>query len=499
MADPKITLTQLKRSRWLLASAAVVLIIAAAAAIGFSFSLRDQKTGQTTAEWPQDELDLSGVPSVAFERGNSLAVGTSGPFNIINPLFSTSEGENDAVSLIFESLVLVDETGDPEGLLALSWTFEAETRQLTFILRDDHTFRDGRVLNADDVIFTYQCLLAASYDGPMQGRFANITAVTRGKSDHEVVFTFASSVGQPDYRLFTIGILKSDHYQFSFDNIYKMDDSTILPEGTGAYALKSMQETEIVLALRSGYGSLIKTIAIREVDSADKYTLLQNGELDIVRNTWDFRMQSRADTLQGYQLTRFSTSADSYFLVNPELKASNIIQLPSQRLAVLLTAAGLQLSDLQLSALEGLAGSNLRLYYFAGLDDKITQENRLKAARIINRLAAAGLSIEAVATDWPEMAAKANRGDYDIMLLPVTANNRLPAKTVIMSHDLQPGASAIVAEYRHEVYIVSKRLLQLDINPGSHPYAALAGSWTDHLENVMILNPDGSLYKEVNP
>jgi hypothetical protein len=93
-----------------------------------------------------------------------------------------------------------------------------------------------------------------------------------------------------------------------------------------------------------------------------------------------------------------------------------------------MTAAGRQLSNLQISALEGLAGRHLILYYFAGLDDAITQENRLKAERIINRLLAAGLSVEAAALDWPEMAERAIRGDYDIMLMPVTANNRLPAK-----------------------------------------------------------------------
>jgi hypothetical protein len=68
-----------------------------------------------------------------------------------------------------------------------------------------------------------------------------------------------------------------------------------------------------------------------------------------------------------------------------------------------------------------------------------------------------------------------------------------------MDDEVQPGASAVIAEYRHEVYLVSNRLFQVSINPGSHPFAAYAGSWTDHLENVMILNPDGSLYEEVKP
>jgi ABC-type transport system substrate-binding protein len=300
-----------------------------AAVIGYGFGLSGLQAGPTTAGLPLDENDLSAVPPAAFHRGSSLVVGASGPFSIINPIFSSAEGENDAVSLIFESLVIIDENGDPEGLLALSWSYDPDTRQLIFNLRQDHAFRDGRVLNADDVVFTYQCLLSASYDGPMQGRFSSMTGVMRGQSDDEVIFQFDSSVARPDFRLFTVGILKADDYQIPFDRVFEMDDRAITPEGSGAYALQSMTENEIVLALRSGYGSRVKKITILKVNSAEKYSLLQNGDLDIVRNAWDVRMQSRADSLRAYQMIRFSTSVDCYFLVNPELKATNVIQLPS--------------------------------------------------------------------------------------------------------------------------------------------------------------------------
>ena len=485
--------------RGLLTALALMLIVIIAIVIGEKFQMTADRLTAGSTEPQSGSADLADVHASSFARGSTLVVGTTDPFSIIHPLYSTGEGENDAAALIFESLVLVDETGEPDGLLAVSWSYEPENHTLIFKLRDDHTFRDGRVLDASDVVYTYQCLLADSYDGPMQERFDLISSVSAGQSDSEVVFVLDSSVESPDFNLFTIGILKSDYYQTPLDRVYEMGINAHEPEGSGAYALVSLSETEAVLELRGGYGSTVRSIIIREVESSDKYTLLMNGELDIVRNNWDIRMQERADTLTAYNLTRFSTSVDSYFLVNPELRTSNIIQLPSQRLAVLLTAAGQQLSELQQSALAGLADRQLSLYYFAGLDDSIAEANRLKAERIANRLIAGGLAVQLEPLDWPELAARANIGDYDILLLPVTANNRLPEKTVILGDEVKPGASAFIAEYKHEVFIVSKRLMQLTVNPGGHPFASLAGSWTERLENVLVLNADGSIMEEESP
>jgi ABC-type transport system substrate-binding protein len=475
---------------------AVLILFGLAMAVGHWQKLLPASNATTEATLSDNAALMADVPAKAAIRGNSLVVGVTDPLKFINPLFSTGDGEHDAVSLIFESLIQPGLDGQPTGQLASSWTFDADGHKLVFQMRNDHTFRDGRVVDSSDVVFTYQCLLAGSYDGPLQGRFTAIISVAAGASADIVIFSLADWVEEPDYDLFTVGLLKSDYYATKLDRVYEMREKAQLPEGSGPYELAEILGDKIVLLLRQGYGGDIKSISIRQIASADKYQMLKAGDLDIVRNKWDLRMQERAGSLTGYSLTRLDASPDSYFLVNPDLQPDNIIQLPSQRLAVLLTAAGKTLSDLQQRALQDLAGSQLKLYYFNGLDESVQFDNQVKAASLTEILERSGLKVEAVALDWPELAARATSGNYDIILLPATANSRLPEQTVILSDPVQPAASAWITGSKQEVFIVSNRLTQLSINPSGHPFAALAGTWTDRIENVRILNQDGTYWEE---
>ncbi len=479
---------------------AVLILFGLALAIGdWQKQIVPSTTSALTKNSASDANLLSGVPAVSFSRKNQLLVGENDAMQYINPLYATGDGELDAVSLIFESLVRLDEQGQPLAQLAESWQFDQNTHQLVFILYPDHAFRDGRTVSSSDIVFTYQSLLEDSYDGPMKGRLTDILAVEAGKSANEVIFTLADWVAAPDYRQFTVGILNSDYYIYAAGRVFEIREKNPAPEGSGAFYLKSSQSGLVVLEKRAGYGGTIAAIELRQVASEDKFSMLQNGELDIVRNLWDTRMQERAAKLPGYTFNSFETSVDSYFLVNPDPKAANIIQRPSQRLSILLTAAQKTLSGLQQNALLELAGQQLTLYYFQGLDTNILHDNREKADQLAARLKSAGLSVQTSGSDWPDLIGRANSGDYDILLLPATANSRLPKNTLVLSEPVQPGASAFIAAFRPEVFIASNRLAQITINPLGHPFAAAAGTWTDRIENIRVYNSDGSYWEEENP
>lgn len=472
---------------------ALLVLFFAAMFIGQLQSLPQTKTSESEPQPYAISALMADVPDAAVSRGNTITVGFTDPVTIINPLYSTGDGENDAVSLIFESLLQPGGYDQTEGELAKSWTFDPATHQLVFSLQTDHTFEDGRVLSAADVIFTYSCLLSESYDGPLRGRFTAIASVAAGDSADKVVFQLADWVESPDMTLFSIGILKSDYYAVNPDRVFEMGQNNLPPAGSGAYTLVEQQSAQIQLALRTGYAGSIQQISLLQVDSKDKLQMLKDGQLDIVRNVWDTRMQERSENLPGYLLTRFASSIDSTLLINPGIKPGNLIQSADQRLAVLLAAAGRSLSDEQTLTLQSMAASNMTLYYYLGLSDAVKLENEAKAQKIADRLIASGIQVTLAGLDWPELAAKASLGDYDILLLPATANSRLPEQTVILTETNQQFATAWIAEYRQEVFISSNRLAHLSINPAGNPFAALAGTWTDHLENVDVLNRDGSI------
>ena len=293
-------------------------------------------------------------------------------------------------------------------------------------------------------------------------------------------------------------ILKADHYAIDFDRVFDMPYQNIPVEGSGPFQVVGMQPDQLILSRRSGYGGAVKQVVLRQIASEDKYRLLLEGEIDIARNNWDIRMSQRAVSLGGYSLHHLSSRIDSYFLVCPTQQTGKVIQLPSQRLAILLTAAGQELSVLQHSALEGLSGQKLTLYCFAGLDPSVLAENKAQAETIAERLRRSGIDVIVSAIDWPDLAARATSQDYDILLLPATANNRLPDNTILLSDPVHPATNAWISAYREEVFIISNRLSQLTINPFGHPLSYLAGTWTDRIENVRILDRNNTIWEANN-
>ncbi|NLO37627.1 MAG: hypothetical protein GX112_14940 [Clostridiaceae bacterium] len=467
-------------------TALIVLLTVLALEVG---RWQQEQAGRTTGPAPTTSGAAAALPDSAYARQDRLLVGVNDRFEQLNPLYASGDGELDLVSLVFEALVRLDADANPIGQLAESWQFDADQHLLRVNLRTDHTFRDGRVVLPEDVVYTYACLLSPAYDGPLKSRLGSLVQVS-AFDDQTVHFQFSDQVTDPDLRLLTVGVLKADYYPFQPERIFELRDSNLHPEGSGAFSVSETSANHVVLALRPGYAGQVKTIEIRQVASEAKLRLLQEAELDIVRNLWDARMQQRALALPFYSFFPYETSVDQYLLVNPQPQSGSLIQRPSQRLAVLLTAAGRPLSRLQQAALAELESLELHLHYFSGVDPNVLYTNREQAEQIAATLALAGLQVLPKAADWPELAERAANHDYDLLLLPATANSRLPDQAVILGDPVQPDSSAWVVAYRPDVLIVCNRLSQVTINPYKHPFAASSGSWTDRIENIRILQPE---------
>ncbi len=152
------------------------------------------------------------------------------------------------------------------------------------------------------------------------------------------------------------------------------------------------------------YAGAIRQIIFSQIASNEKYRLLLEGGLDIVRNAWDVRMKQRA---QSFAATRLFLSAVRWKAIFSLtlLEADSIIRIPSQRLALLLTAAGRPLSDLQAGSLANLADHHFGVVFFSSLDPT-TYPKTKPADAIAGRLTAAGLDISLVGLDWPALARR---------------------------------------------------------------------------------------------
>ena len=347
-------------------------------------SILPAETSGLTGERP--EGSISALPAAAFRRGRTVTIGVGDPFGQINPLYGGGDADQDAIALIFEPLLRLDPAGEPELILAADIKPDPAAGTLTVKLQPDHTWRDGRAVNARDVAFTYNCLLSPSYDGPLAGRFNDISEVKTLESDKDVstvVIVFQPEVTDFDYKLLTIGILKYDYYNVDINSVYEMGRRKLAPEGSGAYELLNVGDDRRLLGLRAGYAGEIEQIEQIQVGSDEKYPLLEAGSLDIVRHDWDERIKSRVARLPAYAYYE-SARVDQYLLITPD-PGNNGLPADQDHLAALLAiASGQNQNTISINSTE-----KIKLAYFAGIEDTISHKQTANAGLIKQRLESA--------------------------------------------------------------------------------------------------------------
>ncbi|MDR0267549.1 ABC transporter substrate-binding protein [Paenibacillus sp.] len=109
--------------------------------------------------------DMSKLPSVAKQRTDTIIVGLTDPSGAFTPYFTQSGYDGNVNSLLFSSLVTVDEKGLPIPDMAEKWDVSEDQLTYTYHLRKDLKFSDGSPLTADDVAFTWTILFNKAYDG----------------------------------------------------------------------------------------------------------------------------------------------------------------------------------------------------------------------------------------------------------------------------------------------------------------------------------------------
>jgi peptide/nickel transport system substrate-binding protein len=93
-------------------------------------------------------------------RQNRVVIGLSSDISSFNPLFAFSVDEGTISELLYLSLINFtwdEEKGiiNPEPMLAESWEWSKDSSSITFNLRDDIYWSDGKKFNAEDVVFSF--------------------------------------------------------------------------------------------------------------------------------------------------------------------------------------------------------------------------------------------------------------------------------------------------------------------------------------------------------
>lgn len=139
----------------------------------------------------------------------------------LHPLRGNARDLNSLNSLVFESLVELDENRQPSALLCDRWESSAEEGVWYFYLRSGIVFHDGSPLTAYDVVASYEDIIANSDISPYYSRVKSLSEVSA--VDELTVRVVSNTYGYMTLYAMTFPIVQ----QYSLDAQY--------PKGTGPY------------------------------------------------------------------------------------------------------------------------------------------------------------------------------------------------------------------------------------------------------------------------
>ncbi len=178
------------------------------------------------------------------------------------------------------NLVEIDHEGNPVPELAESWESSPDASQWTFKLRQDVEFHNGKTLDAEDVVYTYNHHLREDSKSGAKGILAAIDSV---KADGKDRVTFSLTGGSADFPF-----IASEFHMSIFPAGTETPDQHDKGIGTGPYMLKDYNPGVRALATRNpnywksdrAHFDEVEVIAISDANA--RTNALSTGEIDVM-------------------------------------------------------------------------------------------------------------------------------------------------------------------------------------------------------------------------
>jgi len=173
-----------------------------------------------------------------YAEGDWLISAFNTGLKTITPLVSSDAYASDVQNHVLESLLTRNpDTLEWEGLIARSWQISEDGMIITFQLRDDVTFSDGKLLTADDVVFTFDFIMTEAIAAPRQRSYLEKIKSVTATNPHEIVFEFAEPYFESLSLAGGLEILARHFYEPYLKKPEEFNQSKGLLLGSGPYRL----------------------------------------------------------------------------------------------------------------------------------------------------------------------------------------------------------------------------------------------------------------------
>jgi peptide/nickel transport system substrate-binding protein len=195
-------------------------------------------------------------------------------FNTLNRYDTVALSDACVFNQVYETLVTIDDSGNPLPCLAKSWEISSDGLEYTFHLVEDAKFHNGEMLKASDVVFTYKY----AKDFAAQNAFYSMVESAEVKDDYTVIIKL--DIPTPLFLSHTqqMPILNE---KFVIEN---NNDISKVACGTGPYKVVNFDPAIHVILTRNDDYRLepakIKDVELRYVsDGSSAVVSLESGDI----------------------------------------------------------------------------------------------------------------------------------------------------------------------------------------------------------------------------
>lgn len=228
----------------------------------------------------------------------------------IDPAKATDWADRILVANVYDTLVWPTPDGAVGPRMAKSWTASEDGLGYVFELRDDLKFHDGSPVTAEDVVFSFDRLLAI---GQGYSNFFSDGITAKADGDHTVTFTLAKPNAAFLPNLFRLSVLNKDVVlanlaDGSFGDMKDYGQAYIDAHdaGSGAYSVTSHDKQTLTVMQRFPDYYLPFTDKSPEevrlyysLEDATLQAMMSRGELDVSSNWHPSEVIAALDAMDG--------------------------------------------------------------------------------------------------------------------------------------------------------------------------------------------------------
>jgi len=227
----------------------------------------------------------------------------------VNPIYCTTRDVMNINTLVFESVVELDDSMKPVPLLADRWEV-SEENIWTFTLRSGIVFHDGNPLTAYDVVATYNTIVAAGEAYPWYSRVADIKGMialndlqvsVKADSDaYALLYAMTFPVVSRSYvdAAMPMGTGPYWYIQYTTDTALRLEANPLWwKQTTNVHSVQAVFFSETVDALSALQTGGINTLATRSTTAALARNLKGRVSLDYPTTTYECIIPNLSDPI----------------------------------------------------------------------------------------------------------------------------------------------------------------------------------------------------------